>query len=138
MQIKILTFVFHWIFKQQLNWLLILSDWYSRKLELTDLPGHDAKVTSDKTMISVSYERYNSRNRDYCSHFLVTFETTGKILIVFVTNIGKSGVWRVYRVTTGNWRQISKWFVSLIKVIRVEIEIIAAIFQWHLKQQVNF
>ena len=51
---------------------------------MTYLPGHDEKVTSDKKMISISQKGYNSRNRDYCSHFLVTFETTGKFLIVFV------------------------------------------------------
>ena len=51
---------------------------------LKDLPGHEGKVTSDKKMISISHKGYKGGNRDYCSHFLVTFETTGKFLIVFV------------------------------------------------------
>ena len=51
---------------------------------LTDLSHHDGKVTSDKKMISIPYEGYKGGNRDYCSHFSVTFETTGKFLIVFV------------------------------------------------------
>ena len=92
-QIEILAFVFDWIFKQQLNLLLILSDWYCRKLELTDLPGHDGKITSDKTIVPISHQRYKGGNRDYCSHISVTFETTGKFLIVFVRLIsGKVGV----------------------------------------------
>ena len=84
LQIEILAFAFHWIFKQQLNLLLILSDWYSWKLGLTDLPGHDGKMMSNKTMISISHQRNKVENRDYCSHFSVTFETTDKFLIVFV------------------------------------------------------
>ena len=48
------------------------------------LPGHDGNVTSDKKMISISNQGYKGRNRDYCSHFSVTFETTGKFLIIFV------------------------------------------------------
>ena len=51
---------------------------------LTDLTGHDGKVTSDKKTIFFVYEGYKSGNRDYCSHFSVTFETRGKFLIVFV------------------------------------------------------
>ena len=51
---------------------------------LTDLSHHDGKVTSDKKMIYIHYEGYKGGNRDYCSHFSVTFETTGKFLIVFV------------------------------------------------------
>ena len=34
--------------KQQLNLLLFPSDQYCRKLRLTDLLSHDAKVTLDK------------------------------------------------------------------------------------------
>ena len=57
------------------------------------LPGHDGKVTSDKKKISISLQGYKGGNRDYCSHFYVTFETTGKFLIVFVRFIlGKVGV----------------------------------------------
>ena len=51
---------------------------------LTDLTGHDGKVTSDKKMISISYEGYKGGERDCGSHFSVTFETTGEFLIVFV------------------------------------------------------
>ena len=51
---------------------------------MKDLLGHDEKVTSDKKMISISHKGYRGGNRDCCSHFLVTFETTGKFLIVFV------------------------------------------------------
>ena len=51
---------------------------------LTDLPGNDGKVMSDRKIISIRYERYESGNRDYCSHISVTFETAGKFLIVFV------------------------------------------------------
>ena len=51
---------------------------------MTDFSGHNGKVTSDKTMISISHKGYKGGNRDYCSHFSVTFETTGKFLIVFV------------------------------------------------------
>ena len=51
---------------------------------MTNLTGHDGKVTSDKKIISIPYEAYKGGNRDYCSHFSMTFETTGKFLIVFV------------------------------------------------------
>ena len=58
-----------------------------------DLPGHDGKVMSDMKIISISHQGYKGGNRDYCSHFSVTFETTGKFLIVFVRLIlGKVGV----------------------------------------------
>ena len=35
-------------------------------------------------MISISHQSYNGGNTDYCSHFLVTFETTDQFLIVFL------------------------------------------------------
>ena len=54
---------------------------------MTYIPGHDEKVTSDKKLIFISHQGYTGGNRDYCSHFFVTFETTGKFLIVFVTLI---------------------------------------------------
>ena len=93
MEINILWTVFGWTFKQQLSLLLFLSDWYCRKFEFTDLTGHGRKVTSDKNMISVSHQGYKSENRDYFSHFSVTFETTVKFLIVFVRLIlGNVGV----------------------------------------------
>ena len=58
-----------------------------------DLPGHDGKVMSDMKIISISHQGYKGGNRDYCSHFSVTFETTGKFLIVFVRlTLEKMGV----------------------------------------------
>ena len=39
---------------------------------------------SDKKMISISHQGYKGGNRDYCSHLSLTFEKTGKFLIVFV------------------------------------------------------
>ena len=60
---------------------------------MTDLPGHDGKVTSDKKIIFISHQRHKALNRGYCSHFSVTFERAGKFLIVFVRLIlGKKGV----------------------------------------------
>ena len=61
-----------------------MQDWYWEKWGLTHLPGHNRKVTSDKKIISISHQGYKGGIRDYCSHFSVTFETTGKFLIVFV------------------------------------------------------
>ena len=49
-----------------------------------DLLGHNGKVTSDKEMICKSYQRHKSGDRDYSSHFLVTFETANKFVIDFV------------------------------------------------------
>ena len=44
-------------------------------------------------MICISYQGNKGGNRDYCSHFSVTFETTGEFLIVFVRlTLGKIGV----------------------------------------------
>ena len=54
------------------------------KVGFMDLPGHDGKMTSDKKMVSISQQRCKGGNRDYCSHFSVTLEKTGKFLIVFV------------------------------------------------------
>ena len=51
---------------------------------MTDLPGHDRKLTSDEKLIFTSHQKYIDGNRDYCSHFLLIFETTGKFLIVFM------------------------------------------------------
>ena len=54
---------------------------------------HDGKVSSDKKMISISHQGYKGGNRDYCSHFSVTFETTRKFVNVFVRLLlGKVGV----------------------------------------------
>ena len=41
-------------------------------------------MMSDKTMISLSFHRYNSGNRDYLSHFFSDIYKTAKFLIVFV------------------------------------------------------
>ena len=61
-------------------------------LRLTNLLGGNWKVTSDEKMIFIFHQRNKSRNGDYCSHISVTFETTGKFLIVFVRLIlGKKG-----------------------------------------------
>ena len=63
------------------------------KLGLTDLPGQDRKLTSDKKIIFTSHERYVGGNRDYCSNFSVTFETIGNFLIDFVRQIlGKNAI----------------------------------------------
>ena len=51
---------------------------------MTDLPGHDGKMASNKKTILISHQSYKSGNRDYCNHFSMTFETTAKFLIVFV------------------------------------------------------
>ena len=52
--------------------------------------------------------------------------------------IAESLGWQIYLATARKWRQIRKMFLSLIKGITVEIEIITALFQRCLKQQVNF
>ena len=50
-------------------------------------------MTSDKKIIFIPYEDYKDGNRDYCSHFSVTFETTSKFLNVIVRLImRKKGV----------------------------------------------
>ena len=41
-------------------------------------------MTSDKKVIFISHQGYKGGNRDYCSHFSATFETTGKFLTAFV------------------------------------------------------
>ena len=44
-------------------------------------------------MICNSYQSYESKNRDYCSHFSLIFKTTSKFLIPFVRLIlGRVGV----------------------------------------------
>ena len=57
MQIDIISVIFNWISKQQVNLSLFLSDWYCWKLGLMNLPGHDGKVTLDKKMICNSYQK---------------------------------------------------------------------------------
>ena len=95
MQTKVFKAVFDWISKQQLNFLTFLSDCSCRKLGLTDLLGHDRTAMPVNEIICNSYWKYCGRNRDYCSHFSVTFKTTGTFLSVFVRLIlGKVGVGR--------------------------------------------
>ena len=108
---------FDWIFKQQSNLLLCLSDVFCGKLGLTNLPGHDGKVTSDKKIIFISLQRYKVGNRDFWSYFLVTFEATSKFLIVFVRLILER-----------------KWVDVVIRLQReIEIRILGAVFDWIFK-----
>ena len=63
------------------------------KLALMYLRGHDGEVTSDQKIICNSYQRYEGRNREYCSLFSVIFEATIKFLIVFERlTLGKVGI----------------------------------------------
>ena len=71
LQIEILSTVFGWIAKHQLNLLLFLSDWYSRKLGLMDLLGHDGKVISHINFILSPYYRSYSADRDYLYELLI-------------------------------------------------------------------
>ena len=96
---------------------------------MTDLPGHDWKVTSDKTMIFISDQRSKYGNRDCLNGIQiqfqngnsVTFETIGTFLVAFVRLIlGKVGVDGV----TGPRRKIdirykfdSKLFLVIIVTI---------------------
>ena len=96
---------------------------------MTDLLGHDVKVTSDKTMIFMSDQRSKYGNRDYLNGIQiqfqngnsVTFEAIGNFLVVFVRLIlGKVGVDGV----TGPRREIdirykfdSKVFLVIIVTI---------------------
>ena len=54
------------------------------KVGLDLFTGPRWESDSDKKVIFMSHQVYKGGNRDYCSHFSVTFETTGKFLIVFV------------------------------------------------------
>ena len=136
-QIEILAAIPNQISKQLLNLLLFLSDWYCRKLELMNLPGHDEKVTlvdrkwfiTHKKGITVEIQIITAIFHWFCDWWICN--------CFCKIDIGKNGDWQIYRVMTGKWRQTRKWFVTHIKGVRVEIEIIAAIFQWFLKQQGN-
>ena len=72
---------------------------------MTDLPDYDGKVTSDKKIISIFNQGYKGGNRDCCSHFLVTFETTGKFLIVFVRLIWEK--WGLTGLPDHDWKVTS-------------------------------
>ena len=50
-----------------------------------NVPRQENDVRSK--MIFISHQRYKGGDRDYCCDFLVTFETTSKLLIAFVTLI---------------------------------------------------
>ena len=82
---EFLAVLFDLISKQQSNSSLLLSGWYCQKLGLTNLPGRNGRVTSDKGMVLDSHQGHKDENRDYCSYFSVIFKTTKKILIVFVS-----------------------------------------------------
>ena len=113
-QIEILAVVFDWLSKQQLSFWLFLLDWYCRKLELTGLPGHNGKVTSNKKMIFISHRMSNVGNKNYCSHFSVIFEATSNIPINFLRLLfEKAGVDRV----TGPQQEIDIRYESDLKVI---------------------
>ena len=117
---------------------MILSDWYYQKLGLTYLLGHDQKMTSDKTMTPISHQRYKGGNRDYCSHFSVTFKKTSKFSDCFwKIDIGKKGGGRIYWVTTEKWHQIWIWFEGSVKEFKLEIEILTFVFEWTSKQQLS-
>ena len=65
-------------------------------------------------MIFISHQICKGGNRDYCSHFLVTFERTGKFLIVFLRLIlGKKGVGGV----TGPRREIDIKYEFHLKIV---------------------
>ena len=68
-------------------------------------------------MISISNQGYNGGNRDYCSHFLLTFETTVKFLIVFVKLI--LGKVRVDRFTGPRWESDIRYDFDLKVVLKI-------------------
>ena len=105
---------------------------------MTNLPGHNGKVTPDKKLIFISHQRYKGGNGDYSSHFWVTFETTGIFLIVFVslTLAKKRGGW-IYWATTEKWHQIWIWCKGSVKEFEVQTEILAFVFGWNFKQQLK-
>ena len=62
----------------------------------------------------MSHQRYMDGNRDYCGHYSLTFETTGKFLIDFVKLIlGKVRV----EAVTGLRRDIDIRYEFDLKVI---------------------
>ena len=68
----------------------------------------------------------------------MTIETPSKFLIVLVTLRLWKMVSQSYRTTTGNWHQTWIWFEDNFKGFRVQIEILAVVFDWISKQQLNF
>ena len=73
--------------------------------------------------------------------FAVLFDRISKQHLIFYCFcqifIAESLGWQIYRATTRKWRQIRKMFLSLIKGVTVKIEIITALFQRCLDQQIN-
>ena len=52
MEIEIIAAIFFlWDLKQQVNFQLFLQDRYWEKWRLTELTGHDGKLTSDMNLI---------------------------------------------------------------------------------------
>ena len=97
---------------------------------MTDLSGHDRKVTLDKKIISISNQGYKGGNKYHCSHFSVRFETTGKFVNVFVRLIlGKKRVdgFTRSRRESGIRYEFNLKVVS-VKEFRMEIEILASVF----------
>ena len=89
-------------------------------------------------MISKLYQKSTGEYRDYCCDFSVIFETTNKFSIAFVTVIlGKKGVDRVTAPRRGNDVRYEFDLKLILKGFRVQIEILAAIFDWIFKQQLN-
>ena len=83
-QIEIIAAIFKWFSKQQVNLSLLVSGWYLEKWRLTNLPDQDWKLTSDGNLILSSYERSQSANRDYCSHFWLISQAKSKFAIACV------------------------------------------------------
>ena len=52
-------------------------------------------------------------------------------------DIEKSEDWRIFQATTANWHQIWIWFGCTFKVFRVQMEILAATFDYISNQKVN-
>ena len=81
---------------------------------MTDLLGHDRKVTSDEKMTFISDQRNKGGKRDYFNHFPVIFETTSKFPIVFLRLAFRK--LRVDGVTGQRW-EIDLRYESDLKVI---------------------
>ena len=81
---------------------------------MTESPGHDGKVTSDKKMIFNSHQRNKGGNKDYCNHFSLIFETASKFPIAFLRLVfEKAGVDGVARLR----REIDVRYESHLNII---------------------
>ena len=67
------------------------------KIGVEGFIGPPQKGMSYKKIICKSYQRSKSENKDYCSHFSLTLETTSKCLIFFFVRLilGEKGFNRV-------------------------------------------